>query len=144
MNILNAPISGILAVWTELTEARLGVASLGSSVCEIYAYHLQPHNPLRHSHVNSEAEKAHTEARYQAASALQDIIVHFAREHECSVVVDGAVCATPAGLVCAVQPVRRWHVGIVPWEKSAPRVRCGCPNGSCPRCCSPRSTDDHR
>lgn len=110
----------LLTVWTELILALEGINHFGGDTAEIYAYTLQPDNPVRRLHLEGEMkEKAENEAALQAANTLFNVLLHFANKYECKFEIDGR----RVGEWLVHEPfIHRYHIKVIPREVSIREV----------------------
>lgn len=90
----------ILSLWSDLADAYWGKACHGDTA-EIYAYRFWQYAPTLDSpggfKMGCDARfKAIADRHSQAVNSLLDLLEHFAKERQCSIVIDG-------------EPMSGWH-----------------------------------
>ncbi len=77
-----------LKVWSELWQAYFGENGFGGNTAEIYAYRLQPRNPIFESCIGAFLEEKER-LGLQAATSLHALLDKFATDANCSIEVNG-------------------------------------------------------
>lgn len=108
--MINLSMVQALGIWSELEAAYYGKNGFGGTTAEIYAYRLQPCNPLLYSDLELSSKKVKGEAAIQAAKTMYQLLHHFNQEHNgCSIYVNGK----HFGYWVARTPFEhRWHIRI--------------------------------